>query len=82
MAARKKILAVSSSGGAYSRTDAPIAPWAARMIAPLTTNFSAWYAGNALAVVAFFLALATFGFYTSQAGRPIFQDATGERTPK
>ena len=50
--------------------------------APLTTNFSAWYAGNGLAVVAFFLALAAFGFYTSQAGRPIFQDATGERTPK
>ena len=48
---------------------------------PLTTNFSAWYAGNGLAVVAFFFALAVFGFYTSQAGRPIFQDATGERTP-
>jgi serine/threonine-protein kinase len=49
--------------------------------APLTTNFSAWYAGNGLAVVAFFLALAAFGFYTSQAGRPIFQDAPRERTP-
>jgi len=49
--------------------------------APLTANFSAWYAGNGLSVVAFFLALAAFGFYTSQAGRPIFQDATGERTP-
>ena len=48
---------------------------------PLTTNFSAWYAGNGLAVVAFFLALAAFGFYTSQAGRPIFQDAPRERTP-
>ena len=50
--------------------------------APLTTNFSAWYAGNGLTVLAFFFALAGFGFYTSQAGRPIFQDATGERTPK
>jgi serine/threonine-protein kinase len=50
--------------------------------APLTTNLSAWYAGNGLAVVAFFLALATFGFYTSQAGRAIFQDAPGEPRPK
>ena len=49
--------------------------------APLTTNFSAWYAGKGLAVVAFLLALAAFGFYTSQAGRPIFQDASRERTP-
>ena len=48
--------------------------------APLTTNFSAWYAGNGLAVVAFFLALAAFGFYTSQAGRPICQNAPGQRT--
>jgi uncharacterized membrane protein YGL010W len=47
----------------------------------LTANFSAWYAGNGLVVVAFFLALAAFGFYTSQAGRPIFQDAPGERKP-
>ena len=52
----------------------------ALMTAPLTTHFSAWYAGNGLAVVAFFLALAALGFYTSQAGRPIFQDAPGERT--
>jgi hypothetical protein len=48
---------------------------------PLTTNFSAWYAGNGLALAAFFLALAAFGFYTSQAGRPIFQDATRARSP-
>jgi len=43
------------------------------LAAPLTTNVSAWYAGNGLAVVAFLFALAAFGFYTSQAGRPIFQ---------
>jgi len=49
--------------------------------APLTTNFSSWYAGNGLTEVAFFFALAAFGFYTSQAGRPIFQDATGGRAP-
>ena len=40
---------------------------------PLTTNFSAWYAGNGLAAVAFFFALAAFGYYTSQARQPIFQ---------
>jgi len=50
--------------------------------APVTTNFSAWYARNGMAVVAFFLALATFGFYTSQAVRAIFQDAAGEQRPK
>ena len=50
--------------------------------APLTTNFSAWYAGNGLAVVAFLLALAGFGYHTSQAGRAIFQDAPGEQRPK
>jgi hypothetical protein len=48
------------------------------MTAPLTTNFSAWYAGYGLAVVAFLLALAAFGFYTSQAGRPIFQSVAAE----
>ena len=48
---------------------------------PLTSNFSAWYAGNGLAALVFFLALAAFGFYTSQAGRPIFQDASSDRTP-
>jgi serine/threonine-protein kinase len=53
----------------------------ALLAAPLTANFSAWYAGNGLAVAAFLLALAAFGFYTSQAGRPIFQDAPRERTP-
>jgi len=52
------------------------------MTSPFTTNFSAWYAGNGLAVAAFFLALAAFGFYTSQAGRPIFPDVTGERIQK
>jgi serine/threonine-protein kinase len=46
--------------------------------APLTTNFSAWYAGNGLAVVAFLFAVAAFGFYTSQAGRPIFENVSRE----
>lgn len=49
--------------------------------APLTTNFSAWYAGNGLAVVVFLLVLAAFGFYTSQAGRPLFQGVCNEHTP-
>ena len=47
--------------------------------APLTTDFSAWYAGNGLAVTAFLLALAAFGFYTSQAGHPIFENASTDR---
>jgi serine/threonine-protein kinase len=53
----------------------------ALLTSPLTTNFSAWYAGSGLAVTGVFLALAAFGFYTSQAGRPIFQDSLGERRP-
>jgi hypothetical protein len=40
---------------------------------PLTTNLSAWYAGNGLTAVALLLTVAAFGFYTSQAGRPLFQ---------
>ncbi len=50
----------------------------ALQIVPLTTNFSAWYASNGLAVVGLFFALAAFGFYTSQAGQPIFQWDPGE----
>src|ERR1700719_38948 len=45
---------------------------------PLTTNFSAWYAGHGLAMVAFNFGLAAFGFYTSQTGRPIFQSGLRE----
>jgi len=41
---------------------------------PITTNFTAWYAGNGFAAVVLLLALAGFGFYTSQAGRPIFDE--------
>ena len=40
---------------------------------PLTTNFSAWYAGSGATAMAVVFAIAAFGFYTSQAGRPIFQ---------
>jgi len=39
---------------------------------PLTTDLSAWYAPSGLTAVLVLLALAAFGFYTSQAGRPIF----------
>jgi eukaryotic-like serine/threonine-protein kinase len=51
------------------------------MASPLTTDFSAWYAGIGLAAMAFLLALAAFGYFTSQAGRPIFQEAPVGRTP-
>jgi hypothetical protein len=40
---------------------------------PLTTSLSAWYAGSGLTAVALLLAVAAFGFFTSQAGRPLFQ---------
>lgn len=53
--------------------------WAILTRFPLTTNFSAWYAGNGFAAVAFVLMLAVFGFYTSQTGRPVFQGDPFER---
>jgi serine/threonine-protein kinase len=39
---------------------------------PLTTDFSAWYAGYGLAGVGLIAALAVFGFYTSHGNRPLF----------
>jgi serine/threonine-protein kinase len=46
---------------------------------PLTTSFSAWYFGNGATAMAVVFALAAFGFYTSQAGRPIFQAELSDR---
>ena len=40
--------------------------------APLTLDFSAWYAGRALPVVAVLAGLAFYGFHTSLAGKPFF----------
>ena len=39
--------------------------------APLTLDLSRWYAGRSLFVIAFFLALAFYGFRASLAGRPV-----------
>ena len=39
---------------------------------PLTTNFSAWYAGAAAAVVLAVTTLAVYGFHTSLGGRRLF----------
>jgi serine/threonine-protein kinase len=39
---------------------------------PITTELSAWYAGDFILCVIFLLALAVFGFYISLAGQPIF----------
>jgi hypothetical protein len=39
---------------------------------PMILEFSRWYAGNTLAALLVILALATYGFYTSLAGHPIF----------
>jgi hypothetical protein len=40
---------------------------------PLTSDFSAWYAGSSLFAVASVLALTAFALYTALAGRPLFQ---------
>lgn len=40
---------------------------------PVTTEFSAWYAGDFLICAGILIALAVYGFYTSLAGEKIFQ---------
>ncbi len=40
---------------------------------PITTDFSAWYAGSTIFALAFIVALAGYAFHTALAGRPIFQ---------
>ncbi|HEX5707405.1 MAG TPA: serine/threonine-protein kinase [Pyrinomonadaceae bacterium] len=40
---------------------------------PVTTDFSAWYAGPFIIGLAFSLALTGLAFYTSLGGRPLFQ---------
>jgi serine/threonine-protein kinase len=40
---------------------------------PLTSNFSAWYAGGAFFALGVSVAVAGYGFYRSLAGQPLFQ---------
>jgi hypothetical protein len=40
---------------------------------PITTELSAWYAGDFILCVIFLLSLAVYGFYVSLAGQPIFE---------
>lgn len=40
---------------------------------PLTTDFSAWYAGTTISVLVVVLALTAYGFHTAVAGRPLFR---------
>jgi hypothetical protein len=40
---------------------------------PLTTAFSAWYAGSSLFAIASVLALTAYALYTALAGRPLFK---------
>jgi hypothetical protein len=42
---------------------------------PITSDFSAWYAGDFVLALLISLALAAFGFYTSLAGEPLFRGA-------
>ena len=40
---------------------------------PITSDFTAWYAGDFVLALIFSLALVVFGFYTSLAGEPLFR---------
>jgi len=42
---------------------------------PITSDFSAWYAGDYILAIIVALALVVFGFYTSLAGQPLFRGA-------
>ena len=42
---------------------------------PITSDFSAWYAGDFVLALIISLALVGFGFYTSLAGEPLFRGA-------
>jgi hypothetical protein len=39
---------------------------------PVTSEFSAWYAGDFVLALVISLALAVYGFYTSLAGQSLF----------
>jgi hypothetical protein len=41
---------------------------------PLTPHPAGWYLGAMLLALAFIVAPALYGFWTSQAGRPLFRD--------
>ncbi|HVG34252.1 MAG TPA: serine/threonine-protein kinase [Pyrinomonadaceae bacterium] len=43
-----------------------------RVFFPITTELTAWYAGDLVLDLIFLVALAFFGFYTSLAGQPVF----------
>ena len=40
---------------------------------PITTELSAWYAGDYVVALMVYIALAFYGFYTSLAGQPLFR---------
>jgi hypothetical protein len=42
---------------------------------PITSDLSAWYAGDFVLVLIISLALVGFAFYTSLAGQPLFRGA-------
>ena len=40
---------------------------------PITTDFSAWYAGSAIFTLACIVALTGYAFHTALGGRPLFK---------
>ena len=42
---------------------------------PITSDLSAWYAGDFVLAAIIGLALVVFGFYTSLAGQPLFRSS-------
>jgi hypothetical protein len=50
--------------------------WVLLFIAPLTLDFSRWYATHGLAAATLGLAIAAYGFKMSLAGKPMLGSAT------
>jgi hypothetical protein len=46
---------------------------------PMTTDFSAWYAGSTIFAIAAVILLTAFAFHTARAGRPIFGEGILDR---
>jgi serine/threonine-protein kinase len=46
---------------------------------PMTTDFSAWYAGSTMFSIATVLALTAYAFHTARAGRPLFSGGALDR---
>ena len=75
-------LAGALPGGPAGRRDHVSPSWGCCGQMPLTPQPAGWYLGAMLLSLAFIAAPAFYGFWTSQAGRPLFRDGVLEPEPR